>query len=268
MATVKPAPTEPGVLDARSDQFYAAVLGALQAPATEANLDVLRAWQAGEASTARWNPWNTTRDSGAPGQTDYNAFGTGGRYHVRNYPTADVGLSATVATLQAQAYTGIVDGLRAADPARAINGIVNSPWDGGYGAKGKRGARDYRQSNIWANFQKFAQTSGSVVPRLPAGVKVPAGYKPAGYTPDGQTEDAGFRLPGLPGVPSWLSTLGGTLTTGAFWARVGLIAGGLGLLIVFLVFIGKDTVARVAGSQVTGLVKGAVGKLGKGSANG
>lgn len=253
------------MLDARSDQFYAAILGALQAPATEANLDVLRAWQAAEASTARWNPWNTTRDSGAPGQTDYNSFGAGGRYHVRNYPTADVGLSATVATLQAPAYTGVVAGLRAADPARTVNALVNSPWDGGYGAKGKRGARDYRQSNIWSVFQRFSQTSGSVAPRLPAGVKVPAGYKPAGYTPGGQAEDAGFTLPG---VPSWLGTLGGTLTTGAFWARVGLIAGGLGLLIVFLVFIGKDTATRVAGSQVTGLVKGAVGKLGKGSANG
>lgn len=54
------------------------------------------AWQRAEGGDARFNAWNTTEPW--PGSTDYN------NAHVKNYPSASAGTSATVATLRNGLY--------------------------------------------------------------------------------------------------------------------------------------------------------------------
>lgn len=61
------------------------------APITHRNLLVLMAWMQAEGGTARWNPLNSTHD--APGATIYNWAS------VKNYPSFEVGMQATVETL-------------------------------------------------------------------------------------------------------------------------------------------------------------------------
>ena len=52
----------------------------------------------GEDSTAWWNPMDTTL--GTDGATPYNSFGPGDNWHVWNYPSAEVGIKATIDTLK------------------------------------------------------------------------------------------------------------------------------------------------------------------------
>lgn len=76
-------------------------LGALAGPHA---VGLLRAWQSCEGGSAAFNPLNTTQPE--PGATDYNSV------HVKNYPSQEVGLRATVATLTNGFYPGIVRDLR------------------------------------------------------------------------------------------------------------------------------------------------------------
>ncbi len=69
-----------------------AFLDELGAPANRANLYALVAWIQAEGGEAKWNPLNTTHD--AIGATDYNWVG------VKNYPSFEVGLQATIETLE------------------------------------------------------------------------------------------------------------------------------------------------------------------------
>lgn len=49
---------------------------------------------------------------------------------VKNYPTYEQGMSATLQTLSYGYYTEIVAGLQTNDPERAYNGLIASPWAG------------------------------------------------------------------------------------------------------------------------------------------
>jgi hypothetical protein len=87
----------------------------------------LSAWQRAEGGHASYNPFNTTQ--GAPGASRYNPIG------VRNYPSAQAGIQATVQTLLSGRYAPIVNLLRsghasAHDLAAAVE---HSPWGTGGG---------------------------------------------------------------------------------------------------------------------------------------
>jgi hypothetical protein len=90
--------------------FAKALLSALGAPATSANVASLTAWEAREGgnfnNTAKYNPINTERVE--PGSTDYKPGGA-----VQAYTSWSQGLQATVATLQQSQYVAIVTALKA-----------------------------------------------------------------------------------------------------------------------------------------------------------
>lgn len=85
----------------------------------------------------RNNPLNSTM----PG---YNAIGTIDGDGVKNYPTYEDGMQATLATISLGYYTEIVAGLRANDPERALQGLINSPWAGSRYGGGTSFGQDWR----------------------------------------------------------------------------------------------------------------------------
>ena len=102
------------------------LLTALGMPQTSENTRALVAWAQAEGTSAGNNPLATTQD--APGATSFNSVG------VRNYPSYESGLRATVQTLTNGYYGAILDALRrgssAEDVARAV---AASPWGTGEG---------------------------------------------------------------------------------------------------------------------------------------
>lgn len=105
-------------------------LDRLTAPERKRNVLVLVSWMHAEGGTARWNPLNSTKY--VPGSTVYNWA------NVRNYPSFEVGLAATVETLLYGArrdlydYRPILRLLRAgARPKRTLRAIERSDWGTG-----------------------------------------------------------------------------------------------------------------------------------------
>lgn len=85
--------------------FALAVLLALDVEPTAWTVAFLEEWARNEGShAARFNPLATTRN--APGSTCYNAV------CVRHYPDFDTGVAATVATLNQDSYSSVIDSLR------------------------------------------------------------------------------------------------------------------------------------------------------------
>jgi hypothetical protein len=88
---------------------------------TSANLIALVAWASEENTEARWNPQATTQPW--PGSTIFNTD------LVRNYPSADAGLDATLATLHNGHYSEVLDKLANGGCACAVSeAVANSPW--------------------------------------------------------------------------------------------------------------------------------------------
>jgi hypothetical protein len=87
----------------------------------------LVAWQRAEGGTAGFNPLNTTQEM--PGHTCYNSLPSM-PCGVKNYPSRDVGLEATVKTLRAgfSGYADIEAGIAANDPERALSGLHVASW--------------------------------------------------------------------------------------------------------------------------------------------
>ena len=110
--------------------FYKEILNGVNAPHTPENLKFLYAWRAAEGGKAAWNPFNTTKK--APNTTNYN---NNAGYPVKNYPTRDVGLRATVDTLNSSYYKKIVDGLKNDIGADKLAGYVDElrTWGTGTG---------------------------------------------------------------------------------------------------------------------------------------
>ena len=97
-------------------------------PECQNNLSVLVAWQVAESTDAAWNPLATTRD--APGATDFNPVG------VKDYPSLDVGLTATAQTLWGGYYRYgygwiVYDLYGCADPMTTAKAINASAWCSG-----------------------------------------------------------------------------------------------------------------------------------------
>jgi hypothetical protein len=114
-----------------SNTFYIAVLERIGAPVSVQNLQACDAWQTAEGGTALFNPWDTTL--WMPGATAYNTFGTD--EHVWNYPSANVGIQATVATLTNGLYPVIIATLKAGNDGLTVcHAIDTSVW-GTHGAE-------------------------------------------------------------------------------------------------------------------------------------
>ena len=102
-------PEQVQLASAEDEEFYKAILADLGAKETPEKIKFLKAWRQAEGGKAKNNPFNTTRDIPGEEDTIYNSHG------VRNYPTRQEGLDATVATLRLPAYKEIVDLLKRDD---------------------------------------------------------------------------------------------------------------------------------------------------------
>lgn len=110
-----------------------AILSDLGAPDTKPNIDFETAWADAEhGDTDRWggvdeggkyNPFDTTLP-GPAGTTTYNSAG------VENYPSANVGIEETVATLEEAPYAQLVTALRSGTASQSqLETIENAtPW--------------------------------------------------------------------------------------------------------------------------------------------
>lgn len=140
--------------------FYASMLGALGAPVTATNLQVMEAWARSEGSRSAYNPWNTTQR--APGaKVDSNGS------------TSFASAATAVAAMKRQfesLYRPVIAGFGASSAERTVAAIVASPWASShYG-----GAADFRRSLIWKVYvglpkagwrpMTFAQTTPGEVP--------------------------------------------------------------------------------------------------------
>lgn len=88
------------------DEFYKAILTGLGANVTDEKMKFLKAWRQGEGGKAKNNPFNTTKKLPISGLSNYNSVG------VKNYPTPETGVQATVATLNLPYYKNLVELLR------------------------------------------------------------------------------------------------------------------------------------------------------------
>jgi peptidoglycan hydrolase-like protein with peptidoglycan-binding domain len=89
-------------------KIYKKILDGISAPDTENTLTFFYAWRQAEGATAAFNPFNTTQPW--PGSTRYNDLGDG--VGVRNYDSAETGITATVKTMLNGYYNTIVEMLR------------------------------------------------------------------------------------------------------------------------------------------------------------
>ena len=87
-------------------------------------------WQAGENTSAAFNPLATTQE--APGNTCFNYLD--GRCGVRNYTSREQGLQATVETIANGFYPSILTGLQTNQPELALNDGELGTWGTGGGS--------------------------------------------------------------------------------------------------------------------------------------
>ena len=105
--------------------WAALLLSELGAPRCRDNLRALVAWQVAEGTAAAHNPLATTHSM--PGSTAFNSVG------VRNFPSVEVGLQATVETLRlpvaSYGYDAILSNLAHCAPATTTATAINaSSW--------------------------------------------------------------------------------------------------------------------------------------------
>lgn len=105
------------------EDFARAVLGKLGIPLTGENIRAMEAWMQAEGTSAANNPLATTQPWN--GATNFNSVG------VKNYQTADDGVSATVATLKNGYYPNILSALRSGTAVDVGQAIAASPWGTG-----------------------------------------------------------------------------------------------------------------------------------------
>lgn len=88
----------------------------------------LVAIMASEGSAAGWNPLDTTLERHRV--TPYNSFGPGGSLHVWNYPTAEEGVAATLATMAQGNMVTFHDALRerGLDAQEICEAYAQTPW--------------------------------------------------------------------------------------------------------------------------------------------
>lgn len=106
--------------------FYVDVLRGLNLTPSYNRIRFLSAWRVAEGGQATWNPFNTTWTGGA--SSWYNSVG------VRNYPTREAGLAATLGTLRLRYYPDLRARLERDDPAELVAKSPNlKTWGTGRG---------------------------------------------------------------------------------------------------------------------------------------
>jgi peptidoglycan hydrolase-like protein with peptidoglycan-binding domain len=91
---------------AEDEEFYKGILKSIGANVTDEKMTFLKAWRQAEGGRSRNNPFNTTKDMPIDGVSNYNSVG------VKNYPTRQAGLEATVKTLMLPYYKDLVAKLK------------------------------------------------------------------------------------------------------------------------------------------------------------
>jgi hypothetical protein len=142
-----------------SQYFFDVVMQKLGVSPTAEKRRFFRAWQQAEGTNAKYNPLATTKNINASGQTDFNSVG------VKNYPTEDDGIAATVATLNLDRYyKELTDKLKQdditaeelADSKRALK-----TWSGGDGTYVARRLGSSTTSN--SNIQHTIDTKSNTI---------------------------------------------------------------------------------------------------------
>lgn len=106
-----------------SPSFAKAVLSAIGAPQTQANIDSIIAWAHREGGGGTNNPLNTTLSM--PGATDFNSVG------VKNYSSMSVGVLATAKTILGGNYSDVLSALRSGGGLCGQSFAGLSTWSGG-----------------------------------------------------------------------------------------------------------------------------------------
>jgi hypothetical protein len=98
-----------GIENLRDEQymklFFDEVFKKLGVTPTNEKIKFFVAWRQAEGGKALNNPFNTTKTMKADGITNYNSVG------VKNYPTIDIGIDATVNTLKLRYYQDLMNKL-------------------------------------------------------------------------------------------------------------------------------------------------------------
>lgn len=102
-------------------QFGYALLSALYIPPSPDAVKAVVAWESMENTQALNNPLATERVMNQ-GETNFNPSG------VKNYPTFEIGLRATVETLNNGLYQPLLDALKSGVFEDICNAIDNSEW--------------------------------------------------------------------------------------------------------------------------------------------
>jgi len=123
-AGVSQAATNPSCISTPTD-FAHAFLNALGDPVSSPNVSAIVAWEAAEGghwhNSAEFNPLNTTLV--LDGSHAINSAG------VQSYSSWDVGVTATVDTINLSPYGGVRSALHAGTSATAVaNAVAASPW--------------------------------------------------------------------------------------------------------------------------------------------
>ena len=142
-----------------SQSFFDAVMQKLGVSPTAEKRRFFRAWQQAEGTNAKYNPLATTKNINASGQTDFNSVG------VKNYPTEDDGVAATVATLQLDRYyKELTDKLKQDDITAeelADSTSALKTWSGGDGTYVARRLGSSTTSN--SNIQHTIDTKSNTI---------------------------------------------------------------------------------------------------------
>lgn len=122
-----------GIENLRDEQymklFFDEVFKKLGVTPTSEKMKFFAAWRQAEGGKALNNPFNTTKTMKADGITNYNSVG------VKNYPTIDLGIDATVNTLKLTYYQDLMNKLN--NNMVTAEELANSPdlktWGTGRG---------------------------------------------------------------------------------------------------------------------------------------
>jgi hypothetical protein len=168
---------------ATRNEFFVALLRAINAPVTAENLIFLAAWSQAENTRAAYNPFATTQ--AWAGATNFNSV------PVRNYATFEDGVAATARTIQNGRYNDIVQGLKGNAGAENIARSASlNVWGSGQAhvAQLVPSARNGYTNIAQAQLGTQATAGGGGVSTLPAGVEpAPTG----GTSPDGTVAGVG-----------------------------------------------------------------------------
>lgn len=230
-----------------ADAFASGILGGIGAPDSPSNHSFIIAWMGGENTNARNNPLATTQP--AQGTSDFNSIG------VKNYPSPQVGLTATVQTLLNGYYNGIVSDLRKGNvaPQSIINNNASElgTWGTGAGLVSTR----------FTQLQAGQISSASVAPGLTG---APSGGGGGGGFLGGVVSGAESAAGGVAGaVTNPIGTAGGLLGDlgGGISSALGLdkigkdimyavaILGGGAVMLLGILLVGADLGLSVLASR-------------------